>query len=138
MDPATDTRAGSGAKDRARGLGDFTTDARLLVLVPMAAVIGVIGALVARALVWLIAVITNLAYYHTFSQTLVSPAANRLGVWAVLVPVVGGLAIGALARFGSEKIRGHGIPEAMEAILIGRSEERRVGKECRSRWSPYH
>ena len=122
MSPAIERRAGANAAaSRAHELGDFTTDAQLLVLVPMAAVIGVIAALVARALVWLIAVITNLAYYHRFSETLVSPAANQLGVWAVLVPVVGGLAIGVLARFGSEKIRGHGIPEAMEAILIGRS-----------------
>jgi H+/Cl- antiporter ClcA/predicted transcriptional regulator len=121
MSPAIERRAGANATTRAHELGDFTTDAQLLVLVPMAAVIGVIAALVARALVWLIAVITNLAYYHRFSETLVSPAANQLGVWAVLVPVVGGLAIGILARFGSEKIRGHGIPEAMEAILIGRS-----------------
>jgi CIC family chloride channel protein len=116
-----DTRAEPHATNRARELGDFTTDARLLVLVPMAAVIGVIGALVARALVWLIAVITNLAYYHRLSQTLVSPAENQLGMWAVLIPIAGGLVIGLLARFGSEKIRGHGIPEAMEAILIGRS-----------------
>src|SRR5690242_14639677 len=120
MDPIK-TRVAARAASRARELGDFTTDAQLLVLVPMAAVIGVLGAFVARALVWLIAVITNLAYYHRFSQTLVSPAANQLGWWAVLVPIAGGLAIGILARFGSEKIRGHGIPEAMEAILIGRS-----------------
>ena len=26
----------------------------------------------------------------------------------------------------------------LEAATLGRSEERRVGKECRSRWSPYH
>ena len=50
-----------------------------------------------------------------------SPAGNRLGIWAVLVPVAGGLVIGVMARYGSEKIRGHGIPEALEAILIGRS-----------------
>jgi chloride channel protein, CIC family len=37
------------------------------------------------------------------------------------VPVAGSLIIGLMARFGSEKIRGHGIPEAIEAILLGRS-----------------
>jgi CIC family chloride channel protein len=52
----------------------------------------------------------------------VSPAANQLGAWAVLVPMAGGLVVGLMARYGSEKIRGHGIPEAMEAILIGRSQ----------------
>jgi chloride channel protein, CIC family len=102
-------------------LADFSTDRRVLVLSGMALGIGVAAALVAAALVWLIAVITNLAYYQRFSSHFASPAGNRLGVWAVLVPVVGGLVIGLMARFGSEKIRGHGIPEALEAILIGRS-----------------
>ncbi|HET9725882.1 MAG TPA: chloride channel protein, partial [Gemmatimonadales bacterium] len=87
----------------------------------MAAVVGVISAFVAVVLVWLIGSLTNLFYYHRLSSALVSPAGNQLGVWAVLVPVAGGLIIGLMARYGSEKIRGHGIPEAMEAILIGRS-----------------
>jgi CIC family chloride channel protein len=104
-----------------RDLSDFTTDARLLPLTAMAVVIGAMSAFVAYALVWLIGAITNLVYYHRLSSTLVSPAANGLGWWAVLVPMTGGLIVGLMARFGSERIRGHGIPEAMEAILIGRS-----------------
>src|SRR5438034_1271814 len=102
-------------------LADFSTDRRVLALSAMALLIGAISAFVAYALVWLIAVITNLAYFQRFSSTFVSPADNRLGPWAVLVPVVGGLVIGIMARYGSEKIRGHGIPEALEAILIGGS-----------------
>jgi H+/Cl- antiporter ClcA/CBS domain-containing protein len=102
-------------------LGDFSTNARLLLLTPMAAVVGIFSALVAYALVWLIGVITNLVYYQRFSPHLVSPADNHLGVVAIFIPMVGGLLIGLLARYGSEKIRGHGIPEAMEAILIGQS-----------------
>ena len=102
-------------------LGDFTADTRLLFITPMAAVVGVMSAFVAVALVWLIGVLTNLFYYHRFSSEVVSPGGNHLGAWAVLVPMVGGLLIGLMARYGSEKIRGHGIPEAMEAILIGRS-----------------
>jgi H+/Cl- antiporter ClcA len=102
-------------------LGDFTTDSRLLVLTPMALVVGCISAFVAVALVWLIAVVTNLAYFQRFSSAPVTPADNQLGLWAALVPVAGGLVIGLMARYGSERIRGHGIPEAMEAILIGRS-----------------
>lgn len=102
-------------------LGDFTTDARLLIITPMAAVVGVISAFVAVALVWLIGTLTNLFYYQRFSSEMVSPAGNQLGPWAVLVPMAGGLLVGLMARYGSEKIRGHGIPEAMEAILIGRS-----------------
>src|SRR5689334_21605060 len=104
-----------------RDLRDFTTDARLLPMTAMAVVIGAMSACLAYALVWLIGSITNLVYYHRLSSTLVSPAANALGWWAVLVPMVGGLIVGLMARYGSERIRGHGIPEAMEAILIGRS-----------------
>jgi chloride channel protein, CIC family len=104
-----------------RDLSDFTTDARLLTLTAMAAFIGAMSAFVAYVLVWLIGTITNLVYYHRFSSSLVSPAGNKLGWWAVLIPMIGGLIVGLMARYGSERIRGHGIPEAMEAILIGRS-----------------
>src|SRR5690349_25114632 len=102
-------------------LGDFTADSRLLIITPMAAIVGVFSAFVAVALVWLIGSRTNLFYYHRFDSHLVSPAHNQLGAWAVFIPMVGGLIVGLMARYGSEKIRGHGIPEAMEAILIGRS-----------------
>ena len=87
----------------------------------MALVVGTAGALAAWALMHLIYLATNLAYYGRISAAPVSIAGNTLGAWSVLVPVVGCLMIGLMARFGSEKIRGHGIPEAMEAILIGRS-----------------
>ncbi|MEO8453512.1 MAG: chloride channel protein, partial [Gemmatimonadota bacterium] len=90
--------------------GDFTADRRLIVLSAMAVVVGLWSALVAWFLVWLIAVITNLAYFHRLSAAPVSPAAHHLGLLAVLVPVVGGLIIGLMARYGSERIRGHGIP----------------------------
>jgi len=102
-------------------LGDYTADARLITLSGMAALVGVISAFVALALVRLIGLFTNLAYFHRFATSLVSPAASGPGLWSVPIPVVGGLIVGLLARYGSEKIRGHGIPEAMEAILIGRS-----------------
>jgi H+/Cl- antiporter ClcA len=102
-------------------LRDFTADRRLLILAAMALVVGTTGAIAAWALTRLIAICTNFAYYGRFSTTTVSIAGNHLGFWAVLVPVAGCLIIGLMARYGSEKIRGHGIPEAMEAILIGRS-----------------
>ncbi len=102
-------------------LADFTADIRIIGLTLMALVIGVMSALVAGALVWLIAVITNLSFYQRFSSDFISPAANRLGIAVVLVPTLGGLIIGLMARYGSERIRGHGIPEALEAILIGQS-----------------
>src|SRR5438309_5994013 len=102
-------------------LGDFTADRRVLTLTGMAALIGVISAFVALALLRLIGFFTHLFYYHAIDSRLVSPADNRLGVWALLVPIVGGLIVGLMARYGSERIRGHGIPEAVEAILIGQS-----------------
>ncbi len=102
-------------------LADFSTDHRVLLLSAMALVIGSFSALVAYILVWLIAAITNFAFYHRFSIAPALPQGNHLGYWVVLVPVAGALIIGLMARFGSDKIRGHGIPEALEAILLGRS-----------------
>jgi chloride channel protein, CIC family len=102
-------------------LADFTRDKRILLLSLMAVVIGCVSAFVAYALVWLISVITGLAFYQRFSAQLLSPDRNTLGLFVIIVPVVGGLIIGLMARYGSEKIRGHGIPEALEAILFGRS-----------------
>jgi len=102
-------------------LADFSTNHRVLLLSAMALVVGAISSFVAYALIWLIAAITNLAFYHRFSAAPAVPQGHHLGYWVVLVPVVGALIIGLMARFGSEKIRGHGIPEALEAILLGRS-----------------
>jgi H+/Cl- antiporter ClcA/CBS domain-containing protein len=102
-------------------LADFTRDKRILVISLMALIVGAISAVVAYALVWLIAVITNISFYQRFSATFQSPEKNHLGYLVILVPVIGGLIIGLTARYGSEKIRGHGIPEALEAILFGRS-----------------
>ena len=102
-------------------LADFSTNRRVLLLSAMSLVIGAFSALVAYVLIWLIAAITNLAFYHHFSAAPAIPQGNHLGYWVVLVPVAGALIIGLMARFGSEKIRGHGIPEALEAILLGRS-----------------
>ncbi|HVS51965.1 MAG TPA: chloride channel protein [Opitutaceae bacterium] len=102
-------------------LADFRTNRRVLLLCALAAPIGAIGAIVAKALLWLIAVMTNAAFFLRWSSAPVTPEENHLGAWVVLVPVVGAIAIGLMARYGSEKIRGHGIPEALEAILLGRS-----------------
>jgi CIC family chloride channel protein len=108
----------TGATDRLR---DFSADRRLLLLGAMAPVVGTAGAAAAWALVHLINLATNIAYHGHFSAAPAAIAGNTLGPWAVLIPVMGCLIIGVMARYGSEKIRGHGIPEAMEAILIGRS-----------------
>jgi CIC family chloride channel protein len=102
-------------------LGDFTTTTRVLRISALALIIGVLASFVALALLRLIGLFTNLFYFGRWSTALVSPAGNHLGVFAVLVPVGGALIIGLMARYGSERIRGHGIPEAIEAILINGS-----------------
>ncbi len=102
-------------------LGDFTTDSRVVVLSLLALIIGMVSALIAYFLVLLIGTISNLSFFGVFSSSLRSPAGHQLGAWVIIIPVVGGLIIGFMARYGSPKIRGHGIPEALEAILIGRS-----------------
>jgi H+/Cl- antiporter ClcA/CBS domain-containing protein len=102
-------------------LRDFSTDRRLFLLMAMAVVVGAAGAAAAWALYHLISLATNIAYYGHVSAAPASPPGHALGWLSVLIPVAGCLIIGLMARFGSEKIRGHGIPEAMEAILIGRS-----------------
>jgi H+/Cl- antiporter ClcA/CBS domain-containing protein len=102
-------------------LGDFTTDWRVLMLVAMAVLVGAGGAVSAWVLLHMIWLTTNLVWLHTFSAESLSLAGLKPNVWMVAIPAVGGLVIGLMARFGSEKIRGHGIPEAIEAILIGGS-----------------
>src|SRR3954470_560797 len=102
-------------------LGDFTTTPRVLIVGLMAAIIGLICAYVALALLKLIGLFTNLFFYQRWDTALVSPAGHHLGPFVVAVPVIGALMIGVMARFGSERIRGHGIPEAIEAILINGS-----------------
>ncbi len=103
------------------GLGDFTATARILWITALAIGIGALSAVVALALLRLIGLFTNLFFVGRWGTALVSPAGNRLGGWEILVPTAGALVIGLMARYGSERIRGHGIPEAIEAILINGS-----------------
>lgn len=98
--------------------GDYTTQFSVLKLIPLAIIVGIIGAVVALVLVWMIGFITNLLYYQRISFELVSPAANTLGWYSIFIPIGGGLIIGLMALYGSKEIRGHGIPEAIETILV--------------------
>jgi chloride channel protein, CIC family len=115
--------AGAVVRPAGGELGDFTTANRRVVhLVLPAAGIGVVAAFIAVALLGLIGFFTNLFYYGRLSFSFVSPAGNHLGLLAIGVPVLGGAIVGLMARFGSERIRGHGIPEAIEAILTQKSK----------------
>jgi H+/Cl- antiporter ClcA/CBS domain-containing protein len=105
---------------RADHLGDFTVTRRVLLLLGLAVVIGAASAVVAFALLRLIGLATNLFFHFRVDTALTAPdSPHRLVILGV--PVLGGLIVGLLARFGSEKIRGHGMPEAIESILTGGS-----------------
>ena len=104
-------------------LGDFTATPRMLRIAALAAPVGAVSACVAWALLRLIGLISNAVFYHRIETGLVAPGAGHHNPLVVLLaPILGGLIIGLMARFGSEKIRGHGMPEAIEAILLGGSK----------------
>jgi CIC family chloride channel protein len=99
-------------------LRDFTVDRRVWLLCALAVGIGTGAAALAVFLLAAIHFATNVFYYHRFSMLFVRPSGSPLGWLMPFVPVVGGLLVGLMARYGSDKIRGHGIPEAIEAILL--------------------
>jgi H+/Cl- antiporter ClcA len=102
-------------------LGDFTTDWRVLVVCALAVVVATGGVAAGWALLYLIQLVTNIAYFGKLTFAPLSIAHSPWGAAAVIVPVIGSLIVGLMARYGTEQIRGHGIPEAIEAILLGRS-----------------
>jgi H+/Cl- antiporter ClcA len=103
-------------------LADHNADVRMVLLSAMALATGTGGALAAWVLLHLIGFVTNLLWYHRIAFEAISPTAAASGPMVVAIPVLGSLAIGVMARYGSDKIRGHGIPEAIEAILYGESK----------------
>jgi CBS domain-containing protein len=121
-DISKETSPSKAASPRAVELGDFTTTWRVLPISLLAMGIGVLCAFVALVLLRLIGLFTNLFYFGRWSTAMVSPVGNHLGIFSVLIPVAGALVIGVMARYGSERIRGHGIPEAIEAILMNGSQ----------------
>ena len=106
-------------KSRPSALRDFTVDRRVWSLSAVALVIGAGAAGLAVLLLRAIALATNAFYYNRLSIAMVDPAGSPLSPWIMpVIPVVGGLLVGLMAHYGSDKIRGHGIPEAIEAILL--------------------
>src|SRR5579872_4022341 len=98
--------------DALHHLGDFTTNRSVITLSALAIPIGALAAVVALALLRLIGFFTNIFFFQRAGFDLITPAGNHLGWLELFVPVIGGLVIGVMARYGSERIRGHGIPEA--------------------------
>jgi H+/Cl- antiporter ClcA/CBS domain-containing protein len=107
---------------RADHLGDFTLSPRVLLITALALAVGGASAVAAFCLLRLIGLITNAVFYQRISTALTAPGAIHHPAWLILLaPVTGGLIVGLMARYGSEKIRGHGMPEAIDAILTGGS-----------------
>jgi CIC family chloride channel protein len=101
-----------------RELGDFTTTRRVVPVALLGLGIGVLSGFVALALLKLIALFTNVFFFQAFDVVPRSLDEHPLGGWLILVPTLGALLIGLIARYGSDRIRGHGIPEALESILM--------------------
>jgi H+/Cl- antiporter ClcA/CBS domain-containing protein len=98
-----------------------TMDRRLLTITGLAIVIGLAAGFIAQIVTAMIGFVTNLSFFQTISTEMRTPAGNSLGLWVIAVPVVGGLIVGVMAKYGSKAIRGHGIPETMEQVLLNQS-----------------
>src|SRR5437588_6976157 len=96
-------------------------DKRVVLLCLWSIVLAVASGFIAQGLVGLIGIVTNIAFYGRFSGAFVRPAGNHLGWLVLVVPAIGGIIVGVMARYGSKAIRGHGIPEAMEQVLLNES-----------------
>lgn len=94
---------------------------RIVLMSFLAAGVGLLAGVVAYILYKLIGLFTNLFFFHEWSTKFRSVGGHHLGWWVILVPVAGGVVVGVMAKYGSSKIKGHGIPEAMEAVLVNRS-----------------
>ncbi|MGZ4815365.1 MAG: chloride channel protein [Terriglobales bacterium] len=120
------TTNGRGVSASVAGLvkGPVATEAnfRMLWVSLLSALIGIAAGIIAYLLYNLIGLFTNIAFFHRVSFAFTSARLNTLGPWVIVVPVIGGLIVGVMAKYGSSKIRGHGIPEAMEAVLVSKSK----------------
>jgi H+/Cl- antiporter ClcA len=94
---------------------------RMVLMSFIAGGIGLLAGLIAFVLYKLIGLFTNIFFYHRFAAEFLSARHNQLGLWVIPIPVIGGIIVGFMAKYGSSKIKGHGIPEAMEAVMVNRS-----------------
>ena len=94
---------------------------RMVVVSVLAGAVGLMAGFVAFALYRLIGLFTNVFFFHRWTWDFISPRLNSLGLWVIVVPVLGGIIVGFMVKYGTPKIKGHGIPEAMEAVLVNRS-----------------
>ncbi|HEY0667593.1 MAG TPA: chloride channel protein [Sphingobacteriaceae bacterium] len=95
---------------------------RLVQISLLSVVIAIAISLIAKVLIYLINLVTNISFYGSFDLGFSSPAGNHLGLWVIIIPAIGGVLVGVMALYGSKAIRGHGIPEAMEQILTNQSK----------------
>src|SRR5258705_5043421 len=96
-------------------------DKRVLVICGISVLLAIAAAFIAQGLICLINLVTNVSFFGRLSVLSASPAENHLGLWVVFIPVIGGIMVGLMARYGSRAIRGHGIPEAVGQVLTNQS-----------------
>lgn len=95
---------------------------RLIFISALCILIAGLISVIAKGLIYLINIVTNISFYGTLDAGFHSPANNHLGLWVIVIPAIGGIIVGIMALYGSKAIRGHGIPEAMEQILVNKSK----------------
>ncbi|MGA2695112.1 MAG: chloride channel protein [Terriglobales bacterium] len=116
--PATIGATGAQVRDvRLANPAEF----RMALISLLAGIVGLLAGLVAFVLYKLIGLFTNIFFYHRFAADFISARHTQIGLWIIVTPVIGGIIVGFMAKYGTPKIKGHGIPEAMEAVLFNRS-----------------
>ena len=120
VNPPRPTIAATGVQVKDAALAE-PAQFRMVLVSFLAAGIGLLAGFIAYLLYNLIGLFTNIVFYHRFVFAFNSARNNHLGAWVIVMPVIGGIIVGFMAKYGSPKIKGHGIPEAMEAVLINRS-----------------
>jgi len=114
------TIAATGVQVAETGLGE-PAQFRMGLMSLLAGGIGLLAGGIAYVLYKLIGLFTNIFFYHRLVADFVSARHTQIGLWVIVTPVIGGIIVGIMAKYGTPKIKGHGIPEAMEAVLVNRS-----------------